>query len=154
MRFDKRPLNIRTMKTNEWSSEQLEAQMVQGKEKKIKSLIKRKTKTGLSSKHFARAVAKASGFQQKDVIEIIKALKVVIFEQMKNGEYVKIEDVGGFYPILRRARQGTNLRGGKSADQMTVPPTWEMKFFINDIMFEFMKKLDVTEEQINNLYEN
>ena len=144
----------KTMKTNEWSKEQLEAQTAQAKEKKQKSRIRRKTREGLSSKFFAKAVAKEAGFCQRDVDEIIKAIKIVVFNQMKMGEYAKIDGIGGFYPMLKRARQGTSLKGGKSAEQMTVPPVWEMKFFINDIAIDFMKNLDVTEEQINNLYED
>jgi len=142
------------MKKHEWTKADLQKQYVQSKTQKQKAQNQRKPTKGLSYKELAKAVARKAGFQHKDVIEIFDALKDVIFESMEKKEYVKFDSLFTINPMLRRARQGTKLKGGESAEQMIVPPFWQARFFVNYVLDNVMKDQDVTEEQINEMYED
>jgi len=140
------------MKYTEWTQDQLEKMI--SEKRKIKSLIRRKGKNGIAIKALSRKIAEKSGFTKKDVYTIMQALCEVMMKELQEKKYIKINDIFTIHPMLKRARQGTCLKGGKSAEQMIVPPYWEIKVMMNDYMSRLMRNLNVTEEEINNLYEN
>ena len=133
-----------------WSKKELEKQVKD--KRKLKLLRQRKPEGVVSFKELSKKVAERSEFQIKQVDEVLEALVAVVEECMDNRELVKLSTLGSFYPSVKRARQGTNLQGGKSAEQMIQPPRWEMNFMKNLHMVEHMKNQEVTQKDIDNLY--
>lgn len=140
-----------------FSKEELENQVytnIETKEKrKIKTVRQRKPKEGLDRTDFMIEVARRTGFQRKDVREIFDALNDVISDSIKDRKYVRIGHLT-VYPAVTPARQGTNLRGGKSAEQMIIHPYWDCKVIVNKAFKAELKEVEVTDEDIKYVYLN
>ena len=134
----------------EWNQEELEAQV--SETRTIKTLSKRKPDC-LAYKRLTKKVAKAAGYKINAVTEVIDALVDIIRETVtEERKSVKLSDLCMFYPVVRKARQGTCLKGGTGNKIMIIPPRWELMFQASTCLAKTMKNLEVTEEDVENLY--
>lgn len=70
----------------------------------------------MNKTQFVKALAQESGYQAKDVKEIVDALRPTIAKALAAGEDVQVGDIGKFKPVHRPAGKARNPATGDMID--------------------------------------
>lgn len=122
--------------------------------RKLKSLRKMRPDERVAGKEIAKMVAKKTGYQVKATTEIIDAYHETVFELLKKKVQVMLPKVGTIVPKITKARRGMNFNRGKGIppEKIIMQPKHCIEFIANKNMVAVMKDLEVTHEDIENLY--
>lgn len=72
----------------------------------------------LNTKDFIRAIAKETGYSQKDITAVLEAAESVMIDAVANGDGVKMFKSLKIVPVIKKGRTLLNLH---TREQMVVP---------------------------------
>lgn len=113
----------------------------------------------MTRKQLSKAVAKATGYAQKDTIVVVTSVFEQIAKAMERGETIKIENFGEFKALSRSERRCTSPL--KPGEVIIVPacrvahltPAPLLKSFLNGEADEFLVRKPMPERGEAKLYE-
>jgi nucleoid DNA-binding protein len=121
--------------------------------RKLKPLSKRKPEETTTSTQMARAIMADTGFRESDIQIVLRSMTAYIKETMIEGKAVSVPKLGIFYPLLKPSRVVMSMNGGVGKPtKMTMKDRWQMKFRPSESVQGAMAEVEVTKEDIDNLY--
>ena len=82
-------------------------------------------------------IAEEAGISKKAAGMALDSVVEVIHEVLKNGDKIRVTDLGSFSVIKRKARKGVNPRAGKP---IAIPATTATKFTSSKALKEVVNK--------------
>ena len=123
--------------------------------RQLKDQIARKPKEVVCVTELVSEVIKKSGFKREDVQTVIDLLYDEISQSMLLKKQVRLGHLGTIYPVIKPARVGTALHGGrKDPTKVFVPNMWVARFNPSRGFEALIKELPVSEEEIESIYKN
>lgn len=121
--------------------------------RKLKPLSKRKPEETTTSTQMARAIMADTGFRESDIQIVLRSMTSYIKDTMMEGKAVSVPKLGIFYPLLKPSRVVMSMNGGVGKPtKMTMEDRWQMKFRPSESVQGALAEVEVTKEDIDNLY--
>lgn len=117
--------------------------------RKLKPIKDRRPTKKIGDMEMYRRVAKETGFRKEDIRLVIKAISKITNDELCNGNAVSIKDLGVFYPMVKMGGNFHINRSDKPIKPVVVP-----KINFSMIVKNELKKIEVTQEQIDAQYED
>ena len=125
------------------------------KERKLKSLNKRKPETILGMAEMTKSIMLETGFREADIGLVIRTMVGCIKDAMIEGNGVSINKLGIFYPLIKPSRTVMSMNGGVGKPtRMTMDARRQMKFRTSDNINSALLEEIPTKEEVDNLYQD
>lgn len=113
----------------------------------------RKPRQKVYARKLTREVSEITGFSQKDVLTVFETYLDLINKNLLDVKQVGIPKVGTVYPTILKGRTRVALHGGvKEPEKIWVPDMFVLKIKPDKKLKESLKKMEVTEDHLNEIY--
>jgi nucleoid DNA-binding protein len=135
-----------------FTKEEIEKQV--NDKRPLKPISKRRIKAPTPPSKLVRLVAKETGFTIVAVDEVITSLMLVIQKRILDKKEVTLQGIGTLSPVLKKAQRATdfNRYNDKAMGSLCIKPRFEMKFFINEVIDRAVKDVEVSAEEVENMF--
>jgi hypothetical protein len=125
------------------------------KDRKLIPLAKRKPRGYSGYNTLAKLISEKNGFQHDNLKEVLDDLFTVMWEELLRGNRVYIPKIGSVYlSVVPPYKTNLQLKGmGNVLKPHIVAPRWDLKFHKNEEAMLFLKQREVSEEELDKIYE-
>jgi len=122
--------------------------------RKLKPLSERKPDEMIKMNRFARDISERTGFTVRDITLVWRAGIDIIIEYLKSGRAIALPKIGMLFAAIKPSRKVTNMNGGVGIPKpMLLPARWVVRYQPGIFIKKELTSIEVSEEEIENLYE-